>query len=82
MDYDYHEAALERALAADEVKRVLGACKANACEQGRNPCPAPDACRLSDGLNAAAGVLMGIVMSLAIWTVIVIAALAVFWPAT
>ena len=56
------------------------ACRADACQQGRLPCPCPHLCELEDPLSAALGIASGLVMSIAAWVVIALALAAALWP--
>ena len=55
------------------------ACRADACQQGRKPCPCPSACEIEDPLAPARGLVFGIALAIAFWLVVGLALTAVFW---
>lgn len=62
-----------------EVERELPACRADACGQGSQRCPCPDACRLtsadrSDDRYDGLGLVTGLIWSLAITALAIAAA--------
>jgi len=56
------------------------ACRADACQQGRLPCPCPSACEIDDPLSIPRGIASGLVLALALWIVLVLALAAALWP--
>jgi len=65
---------------ADHARGDIRACLAEACNQGRKPCPCPDACRLptDDGLGVFRGLVWALGLTLGAATLAYICALV--WP--
>jgi hypothetical protein len=77
------EAELDAAVLARRAG--LPRCSADACKQGRRPCPAPQACQApdtgddTDAENAGTGMVIGVAWALAVWALA--AAVWLLWPA-
>jgi len=64
---------------ADHARGDIRACMADACRQGKDECPTPDACRLPADDDDGLGVVRGFLWAMALTLGCVALAAAIAW---